>query len=93
MKRKKKEPPFDPKTFLSKVNGGQTKTKYRKGEFVYRQGDPADSVFYVQAGKVKKTLLSEQGREAVVADFLKPAISLANDVWPDSRAVLQQRPP
>ncbi len=69
MKRKKKEPPFDPKTFLSKVNGGQTKTKYRKGEFVYRQGDPADSVFYVQAGKVKKTLLSEQGREAVVAVF------------------------
>ena len=31
MKCKKKEPPFDPKTFLSKVNGGQTKTKYRKG--------------------------------------------------------------
>jgi CRP-like cAMP-binding protein len=69
MKRKKKELPFNPKTFLSKVNGGQTRSKYKKGEIVYRQGDPADSVFYVQAGKVKKTLLSEQGREAVVAVF------------------------
>jgi len=69
MKRKKKEPPFDPKTFLSKVNGGQTNTKYKKGEIVYRQGDPADSVFYVQSGKVKKTLISAQGREAVVAVF------------------------
>jgi CRP/FNR family transcriptional regulator, cyclic AMP receptor protein len=69
MKRKKNGPPFDPKTFLSKVNGGQTKSKYKKGEIVYRQGDPADSVFYVQSGKAKKTLLSAQGREAVVAVF------------------------
>jgi CRP-like cAMP-binding protein len=34
---------------------------------VYRQGDPADSVFYIQSGKVKKTVISEQGKEAVVA--------------------------
>ncbi len=69
MKRTKKELPFDPKVFLSKVNGGQTKPKYKRGQIVYRQGDPADSVFYIQSGKVKKTLLSEQGREAVVAVF------------------------
>jgi CRP-like cAMP-binding protein len=69
MKRKRKEPAFDPKAFLSKVNGGQTRSKYKKGEIVYRQGDPADSVFYVQSGKVKKTLVSDQGREAVVAVF------------------------
>jgi CRP/FNR family transcriptional regulator, cyclic AMP receptor protein len=66
MKRKAK-PPFDPKEFLSKVNGGLGLRNYRKGQIVYRQGDPADSVFYMQSGKVKKTVVSEQGKEAVVA--------------------------
>ena len=69
MKRRKKEAPFDPKAFLAKVNGGQSKTKYKKGAVIYRQGDPADAVYYVQSGKLKRALLSEQGREAVVAIF------------------------
>jgi len=43
MKRKAK-PPFDPKAFLSKVNGGRAISNYRKDQIVYRQGDPADSV-------------------------------------------------
>src|SRR5208282_1830205 len=59
--------PFDPKVFLSKVNGGRAISDYRKGQIVYRQGDPADSVFYIQSGKVKKTVVSEHGKEAVVA--------------------------
>jgi CRP/FNR family cyclic AMP-dependent transcriptional regulator len=66
MKRKAKLP-FDPKVFLSKVNGGRTIFNYRKEKIVYRQGDPADSVFYIQSGKVKTTVISEQGKEAVVA--------------------------
>ena len=66
MKRKAKLP-FDPKVFLSKVNGGRAIADYRKDQIVYRQGDPADSVFYIQSGKVKKTVVSEQGKEAVVA--------------------------
>ena len=66
MKRKGKVL-FDPKVFLSKVNGGRTISDYRKGQIVYRQGDPADSVFFIQSGKVKKTVVSEQGKEAVVA--------------------------
>jgi len=66
MKRKAKLP-FDPKAFLSKVNGGQRVVDYRKNQIVYRQGDPADAVFYIQNGKVKKTVISEQGKEAVVA--------------------------
>jgi CRP-like cAMP-binding protein len=66
MKRKKKLP-FDPKAFLSKVNGGRTQSEYRKNQVVYRQGDPADSVFYVQTGKAKVTVVSAQGKEAVVA--------------------------
>lgn len=67
MKRKKKRLPFDPKAFLSKVNGGRSTSDYRKNQIIYRQGDAADSVFYVQAGKAKVTVLSEQGKEAVVA--------------------------
>jgi CRP/FNR family cyclic AMP-dependent transcriptional regulator len=59
--------PFDPKAFLSKVNGGRSISEYRKDQIVYRQGDPADSVFFIQSGKVKKTVVSEQGKEAVVA--------------------------
>jgi len=58
---------FDPKAFLSKINGGQRVSDYQKGQIVYRQGDPADSVFFIQSGKIKKTVVSEQGKEAVVA--------------------------
>ena len=66
MNRKAKLP-FDPKVFLSKVNGGRAIADYRKDQIVYRQGDPADSVFYIRSGKVKQTVVSEQGKEAVVA--------------------------
>ena len=66
MKRKQKLP-FDPKVFLAKVNGGRTISDYRNNQIVYAQGDPADSVFYIQKGKVKITVLSELGKEAVVA--------------------------
>ena len=66
MKRERKLP-FDPKAFLSKVNGGRAIADYQKDQNIYKQGDPADSVFYIQSGKVKKTVVSEQGKEAVVA--------------------------
>jgi CRP/FNR family cyclic AMP-dependent transcriptional regulator len=59
--------PFEPKEFLATVNGGRTISTYRKDETVFEQGDAADSVFYIQKGKVKVTVLSEQGKEAVVA--------------------------
>ena len=63
----KRKPHFDPKVFLSKVNGGRAISDYRKDQIVYRQSDPEDSVFYIQSGKVKATVVSEQGKEAVVA--------------------------
>src|ERR1700692_2255800 len=66
MKRKAKLS-FDPKAFLSKENGGRVISNYRKDQTVFRQGDDADSVFYIQSGKVKVTVVSEQGKEAVVA--------------------------
>ena len=61
------DPPLDPKDFLATVNGGRTISAYRKDKTVFAQGDAADSVFYIQKGKVKVTVLSEQGKEAVVA--------------------------
>jgi CRP-like cAMP-binding protein len=60
-------PPFDPKVFLSKVDGGRTISKYRRNQIVFSQGGAADSVFYIQKGKVKVAVLSEHGKEAVVA--------------------------
>ena len=61
---RKAKPPFDPKVFLSTVSGGQRVVDYRKDQTVFRQGDPADAVFYIQSGKAKKTVVSEQGKEA-----------------------------
>jgi CRP/FNR family transcriptional regulator, cyclic AMP receptor protein len=53
--------------FLSTVNGGRSLENYRKSQTVFSQGEPADSVFYIQEGKVKLSVISEQGKEAVVA--------------------------
>ena len=64
---KSRERPFDPKDFLAKVDGGRTISKYRKNQKVFSQGDAADSVFYIQKGKIKVTVVSEHGKEAVVA--------------------------
>lgn len=61
------DPPFDPIAFLAKANSGRTIISYRKDQSLFSQGDSADSVFYVQNGKVKISVLSEQGKEAVVA--------------------------
>jgi CRP-like cAMP-binding protein len=66
MKRKAKLR-FDPKAFLAKVGEGKTISKYRKNQTIFSQGQSADAVFYIQQGKVKLTVISEQGKEAVVA--------------------------
>jgi len=62
----KKKVPLDLKTYLSKARGGITK-EYRKQGTVFSQGDPSDAVFYVEKGKVKLTVVSTRGKEAVVA--------------------------
>jgi hypothetical protein len=56
--------PFDPKIFLAKVGEGKTISKYRKDQIVFSQGEAADAVFYIQQGKVKLTVVSQQGKEA-----------------------------
>jgi CRP/FNR family transcriptional regulator, cyclic AMP receptor protein len=63
--------PFDPKLFLAKVGSGKTILEFKKNQNVFVQGDIADTVFYIQKGKVKLTVLSEHGKEAVVG-ILEP---------------------
>jgi CRP/FNR family cyclic AMP-dependent transcriptional regulator len=58
---------FDAKSFLAHVGEGRSIGKYRKGDVVFSQGDAADEVFYIQKGKAKLTVVSEQGKEAVIA--------------------------
>ncbi len=58
---------FNPKEFLSIVGAGRTISKYRKNQRLFSQGDTADSVFYIQRGRIKLTVVSERGKEAVIA--------------------------
>ena len=63
----KRRPSFNLKSFLAKVGEGRTIARYRKSQIIFSQGDRADAVFFIQKGKVKVTVVSEQGKEAVVA--------------------------
>jgi CRP/FNR family transcriptional regulator, cyclic AMP receptor protein len=63
----KSGPSFDPKSFLAKVGEGRSIGTYLKDKLIFSQGEAADAVFYIQQGKVKVTVVSEQGKEAVVA--------------------------
>jgi CRP-like cAMP-binding protein len=67
MKPKPRLRSFDPEVFLNTVDGGRTVSAYKKNQTIFSQGDPADAVFYIQEGKVKVTVISDRGREAVVA--------------------------
>src|SRR6202521_1856064 len=58
---------FDAKVFLAKVGAGKQVLEFHKNQHVFEQGDVADAVFYIQKGRVKLTVLSEHGKEAVVA--------------------------
>jgi len=57
---------FEPKSFLAKVGDGKTISKYHKDQVVFSQGDVADAVYYIQKGKIKLTVVSKRGKEAVV---------------------------
>src|SRR6202171_2483270 len=62
---------FDPKVFLAKVGEGKTILEFSKDQVVFAQGDVADTIFYIQQGRVKVVVISEQGKEAVVG-ILEP---------------------
>jgi CRP/FNR family cyclic AMP-dependent transcriptional regulator len=63
----KAKTPFNLKLFLTKANGGRTNAEYRANDRIFVQGDPADAIFYIREGRVKLTVVSNQGKEAVVA--------------------------
>src|ERR1039457_6832724 len=65
--KSKPKPPFDLKIFLTKAQGGRTSAEYGANDRIFVQGDPANAVFYINEGKVKLTVISKQGKEAVVA--------------------------
>lgn len=58
---------FDPKSFLAEAGKGRARTAYERNQTVFTQGDPADAIFYIQKGKIKLTVVSRGGKEAVVA--------------------------
>jgi CRP/FNR family transcriptional regulator, cyclic AMP receptor protein len=59
--------PFDLKGFLTKANGGKANAEYRANDHIFAQGDTAKAIFYIKKGRVKLTVVSKQGKEAVVA--------------------------
>jgi CRP-like cAMP-binding protein len=65
--RKRVRASFDPKKILAKLGDGKLISKYQKDQIIFSQGEVAESVFYIQQGKVKLTVVSEQGKEAVIA--------------------------
>lgn len=63
----KKKSPFNLKNFLTQIGEGKTTLICAKRQIIFSQGDQADAVFYIRAGRVKLTVVSQQGKEAVVA--------------------------
>jgi CRP/FNR family cyclic AMP-dependent transcriptional regulator len=61
-----KTPPVDWAAFLAGITRGKTVLEHGADRTIYRQGDPADSIFYIRRGRVKRTVTSQQGKEAIV---------------------------
>lgn len=60
-------PAFDTKLFLDSVPGGKRSVTYEANETIFRQGDSADAVYYLEKGSVQITVVSDQGKEGVIA--------------------------
>jgi CRP/FNR family transcriptional regulator, cyclic AMP receptor protein len=60
-------PPFDARSFLTSVGAGRNQVKYAPKDVIFCQGDPADAVYYIEKGGVQITVVSDQGKEGVVA--------------------------
>ena len=67
MSKQQAQKPFDPSTFMAAFDGGVKVSTYGEGQTVFSQGAPADAVFYIHNRKVKLSVVSDQGKEAVVA--------------------------
>jgi len=69
----KKLSKFDPKTFLSTINGGRKIVAFLKKQTIFAQGDSSDAVFYIKEGKVRLTVVSKTGKEATIGVLNKGA--------------------
>ena len=58
---------FDPQVFLTKLDRGKTSLRFSQKQTIFSQGEAAKAVFYIRTGKVKLTVVSQQGKEAVIA--------------------------
>jgi CRP-like cAMP-binding protein len=85
---------FDPNLLLSKLGTAKTVHQYRDKRAVFSQGDPADAVFYIQKGRVKLSVVSKRGKEAVIAvlqqgDFFGEGCLAAQPLRISSAAAMQ----
>ena len=85
---------FDPQLLLNRLGTAKTVHQYRDKQAVFSQGDPADAVFYIQKGRVKLTVVSKRGKEAVIAvlqqgDFFGEGCLAAQPLRISSAAAMQ----
>src|SRR6202047_3474991 len=66
---KPKKNSFDAQVFLQSVGASRRVEEFRKKQAIFSQGEPADSIMYLQKGSVKLTVVNEGGKEAIVAIF------------------------
>jgi CRP/FNR family cyclic AMP-dependent transcriptional regulator len=66
----KKTPAFSLASFLARPGNGRSIIRVRRNQVIYSQGDPADAVYYIQQGKLKASVLSDMGKEAIFASIL-----------------------
>jgi CRP/FNR family transcriptional regulator, cyclic AMP receptor protein len=84
-KKPKKSGPFDVQEYLSSAGISRRIATFRKGQVIFSQDDPCDSVIYIQSGNAKLTIVNPQGKEAVLAivgpgDFLGEGCIIGNPV-------------
>jgi hypothetical protein len=81
-------PGFDTQSFFTSVWTRTTQREYRAKETIFRQGDPADAVFYIEKGRVQITVVSDQGRGAssqcsdLASSSVKGASPVRTSIWP-----------
>ena len=83
---------FNPQNFLNQVGNGKYMLRVPRKQVLFSQGDTTDAVFYIQTGKVKLTVISPQGKEAVIA-ILEPAVFSGKGVSLDSPCSWPRRRP
>jgi CRP-like cAMP-binding protein len=88
---------FDAEAFLRSAGAGKTIVTYQRAAVIFSQGDPSDSVLYIQKGSVKLSVVSHSGKEAVVAvlgagDFFGERALTGHPVRLEAATALTGRP-